>query len=202
MKQFRIDSLPRIFEQVAKQIVHYIQHEKLDSGAKLPTERNLSELLQVSRPSVREGIRVLELLKYLDSRQGEGTFVSDPPPFLLPPLVLHQELPSAEIGHYYGIALLCAEKMINEAIHQNHPISSIPPDRSFWDAFNGFIQEIGSRLANPYYLSLFSEVFQLLDQHSFFQLKSEPFSFEQLHQAFQEHNHAKMKELLQQLSKL
>lgn len=62
-KSYQIDTLPRMFEQVAEQIVDYIHTEKLKAGTKLPTERKLSELLQVSRSSVREGIRVLEFSK-------------------------------------------------------------------------------------------------------------------------------------------
>ncbi|RAJ38695.1 DNA-binding FadR family transcriptional regulator [Kitasatospora sp. SolWspMP-SS2h] len=50
-------------------------------GARIPTEHELAERLQVGRNTVREAIRVLVHAGMLVSRQGEGTFVrstSDP----------------------------------------------------------------------------------------------------------------------------
>jgi GntR family transcriptional repressor for pyruvate dehydrogenase complex len=45
---------------------------------RLPTERVLSELLQVQRPTVRDRLTVLETLGFLQRRQGSGTFLSLP----------------------------------------------------------------------------------------------------------------------------
>jgi len=45
-------------------------------GQKLPPERSLSEMLGVSRPSLREAIRALAAMGILEIRQGSGTFVS------------------------------------------------------------------------------------------------------------------------------
>ena len=45
---------------------------------RLPTERELSELLDVQRPTVRERLTVLETLGFVNRRQGSGTFLSLP----------------------------------------------------------------------------------------------------------------------------
>lgn len=45
---------------------------------RLPTERELCELLQVQRPTVRERLTVLETLGFVQRRQGSGTFLSLP----------------------------------------------------------------------------------------------------------------------------
>lgn len=45
---------------------------------RLPTERELSELLEVQRPTVRDRLTVLETLGFLERRQGSGTFLSLP----------------------------------------------------------------------------------------------------------------------------
>jgi GntR family transcriptional regulator, transcriptional repressor for pyruvate dehydrogenase complex len=55
----------------------------LTAGQRLPSERDLAVQLGVSRPSLREAIRALIALNILESRHGEGTFVSTLEPELL-----------------------------------------------------------------------------------------------------------------------
>ncbi len=50
-----------------------------ESGrVRLPTERELSEMLEVQRPTVRERLTVLETLGFVTRRQGSGTYLSLP----------------------------------------------------------------------------------------------------------------------------
>jgi GntR family transcriptional repressor for pyruvate dehydrogenase complex len=67
----------RIYEEVAAQIQRLIVDGRLRPGDHLPPERELAERFGVSRTSVRDAIRVLELMGLLDPRQGEGTVVRD-----------------------------------------------------------------------------------------------------------------------------
>ena len=46
------------------------------SGDRLPPERILAELLQVSRGSVREALRVLEYVGQIEARPGAGRFIA------------------------------------------------------------------------------------------------------------------------------
>ena len=48
----------------------------LRPGDKLPTERELAAQLDISRNSVREGLRVLENLGVLSSTQGSGNYIA------------------------------------------------------------------------------------------------------------------------------
>ncbi|AZU65081.1 FadR/GntR family transcriptional regulator [Neobacillus mesonae] len=54
-----------------------ISADGLKPGDKIPSERELSERLDVGRSSVREALRALELLGLIETRQGEGTFLRD-----------------------------------------------------------------------------------------------------------------------------
>ncbi|MEH7254517.1 GntR family transcriptional regulator, partial [Neobacillus niacini] len=54
-----------------------IATDNLISGDKIPSERELSERLNVGRSSVREALRALELLGLIETRRGEGTFIRD-----------------------------------------------------------------------------------------------------------------------------
>jgi GntR family transcriptional regulator, transcriptional repressor for pyruvate dehydrogenase complex len=56
---------------------------ELRAGQRLPAERDLAARLGLSRPSLREAIRALIALNILESRHGEGTFVSSLDPELL-----------------------------------------------------------------------------------------------------------------------
>jgi GntR family transcriptional regulator, transcriptional repressor for pyruvate dehydrogenase complex len=56
---------------------------EIQPGQRLPAERELAAHLGVSRPSLREAIRALIALNILESRHGEGTFVSSLEPELL-----------------------------------------------------------------------------------------------------------------------
>jgi GntR family transcriptional regulator, transcriptional repressor for pyruvate dehydrogenase complex len=66
----------RLSEQVAEQLENFIVHS-LKAGDKLPAERQLAESFGVSRSSIREAIRTLELIGLVASRQGMGTVVCD-----------------------------------------------------------------------------------------------------------------------------
>ncbi len=65
----------RAYQDVVKQIVNLIQKGKLKKEDQLPSERELTETLKVSRTTVREAMRCLESMRLVDSRQGNGTFV-------------------------------------------------------------------------------------------------------------------------------
>jgi GntR family transcriptional regulator, transcriptional repressor for pyruvate dehydrogenase complex len=62
-------------ESIMRQLVEYIRGE-LEPGERLPSERALLEHLGVGRTSVRESIRALEVLGFVETRPGEGTFVT------------------------------------------------------------------------------------------------------------------------------
>src|SRR5690625_2234370 len=65
----------RVPEEVARQIQHLIASQRLRTGDKLATERELAETLDVSRGAVREGIKLLAALDIVEVRQGSGTYV-------------------------------------------------------------------------------------------------------------------------------
>jgi GntR family transcriptional regulator, transcriptional repressor for pyruvate dehydrogenase complex len=73
---FEIVRRNRVYEEVAKQIERLIL-KKLKPGDKLPSERELSETLRVSRGSIRDAIRGLELMGMVEPRQGAGTIVKE-----------------------------------------------------------------------------------------------------------------------------
>ena len=67
----------KVYEEVARQIRNHI-FENLKSGDVLPPERELAQKFGVSRSSVRDAIRSLELIGLLEPQQGRGTVVCEP----------------------------------------------------------------------------------------------------------------------------
>lgn len=67
----------KIYIEIVKHLREMITANSLKSGDKIPSERELSERLNVGRSSVREALRALELLGLIETRRGEGTFVRD-----------------------------------------------------------------------------------------------------------------------------
>lgn len=64
-------------QKAVEEIIELIKEKNYAPGDKLPTEKELSELLGVSRNMVREALRVLVSRNLVTIRQGAGTFLSD-----------------------------------------------------------------------------------------------------------------------------
>ena len=77
-------------EVVVDGIKTMITSGRLSAGSRLPVEKDLAEELGVSRGSLREGVRALVLMGVLETRQGDGTYVTalDPATLLTPLAVL------------------------------------------------------------------------------------------------------------------
>lgn len=65
----------KLYQLVIEQIQDMILDGRLKKGDKLPSERDLSEQLGISRTSIREALRALEIIGLIESRQGEGNFI-------------------------------------------------------------------------------------------------------------------------------
>ena len=74
VKQIRRSSIP---EKIISEIKSLIDSGHLKPGNKLPPERELAEMLGVSRPSVREALGALNLLGVVENRTGSGTYLAD-----------------------------------------------------------------------------------------------------------------------------
>jgi DNA-binding FadR family transcriptional regulator len=69
---FGVLNRPRAFEEIIDQIEQAIIAGRLNPGDRLPAERELSEIFGVSRSSVREALRVLEMFGALVTTPGRG----------------------------------------------------------------------------------------------------------------------------------
>lgn len=68
----------KVWEKVSDQIKYLIITGDWQPGRRLPAEIELANQFGVSRPTLREALRQLNLLGLVDIRHGEGNFVSYP----------------------------------------------------------------------------------------------------------------------------
>ena len=79
LKLFKPVKKIRVYEEIVGKVKDMIEKGRLKSGDQLPGERELAEVFNVSRSSVREALRALESQGFLESRQGEGTYIASKP---------------------------------------------------------------------------------------------------------------------------
>ncbi len=68
-------SAQRLYRLIAERIAEKIRSGEFLVGTRLPAERDLADILQVSRSSVREALIALELSGYVEVRVGSGVYV-------------------------------------------------------------------------------------------------------------------------------
>ncbi|MFF4794803.1 FadR/GntR family transcriptional regulator, partial [Streptomyces sp. NPDC001276] len=72
-----------VTDEAIEKIKAMIVEGELRPGQRLPKEAELAERLGLSRNSLREAVKALSLIRVLDVRQGDGTYVTSLEPDLL-----------------------------------------------------------------------------------------------------------------------
>jgi len=70
----------RLYRQISDQLRKLILDGEFPVGSRLPSERDLSVQLGVSRPSLREALIALEVEGYIEVHMGSGIYVCPPSP--------------------------------------------------------------------------------------------------------------------------
>ena len=74
-KLIPIEKNVKISQKIVEQVKRIIFEGGLQPGDRLPTEKELAEQLQVSRPTLREALTVLEAIGLIEVRPREGSIV-------------------------------------------------------------------------------------------------------------------------------
>lgn len=73
------DTTRTLPQKAADEIIRYILTHNLDSGSRLPNETELCKMLNVSRSTLREAIKLLSARNIIEIRQGSGMYITDTP---------------------------------------------------------------------------------------------------------------------------
>ncbi len=129
----------RLYENIVRQIQDLLAAKDLQPGDRLPGERELADMLSVSRASVREALRVLDYIGVVEVRAGEGTFVATNPPTPLDPSVY-----SLLSERRFLLDLLEARRIVEESIVQ---LAAKRATREDLEALEGFLVQRERELA-------------------------------------------------------
>jgi len=105
-----------VAELVARRILDLVTSSQLKPGDQLPTERELAQSLNVSRPSVREAIRGLAILGVVKTRQGGGAYISElDADALLGPIQFYLALEDMNVRELYEARMLVESDVARRA---------------------------------------------------------------------------------------
>ena len=166
----------RIYEHIVEQIRALIREGRWAPGDQIPPERELAERFRVSRTSVREALRALEMQGVIDSRQGGGTFVrTADTEALVPPLaaaILRGRRELAEVLEVReliepGIARQAAQRATEEHIVELERLlqrqhDCIAHGRSFVEEDTAFHYTLARAADNHILLRLHNVILDLL----------------------------------------
>lgn len=164
-----------ISEDITARLLTMIKEGELKPGAKLPPERELAEMMQVSRPSLREALRALSIMNIIEIRQGDGTYVTSLEPELL---VEHLdfvfslsdttiiELFKARRIVEVGLAAMAAEQITDEEIAKledclTHSIENVDNHAAFLQADVELHETIVDAARNPFLKRFMASIYHL-----------------------------------------
>lgn len=170
----------RLSDQVAAQLQSLVVDQALKPGEKLPSERELCELLGVSRTVIREAVRALVVKGLLEVRPGGGMVVSSPDTALISELMsvrLRTDSGSVAFSHVHEIrrlleveiAGLAAERRTDADLRsmqeQLQAMTTYATNPQRWaDADVAFHAAIAVATQNPLYPILLSSIVDLLTE--------------------------------------
>lgn len=77
--QIRFDSAIPIYQQIIDEVKRALGRGEMHPGEKLPSQRDLALSLHVNPNTVQRAYREMELLGLIETKRGQGTFLSEDP---------------------------------------------------------------------------------------------------------------------------
>lgn len=133
---------PKRYLDIVRDIRDMIKQEQIKPGDRIPSERELAETMKVGRSTLREALRSLELLGLIETRRGEGTFLSDYRNHRLVEVLSTFILQDSQSHEDVWETRLMHEISAIQAICQNDAASGL----LVWDSFRKRLEEEGGFL--------------------------------------------------------
>lgn len=109
----------KVYQQVVDQIQNMIFDGTLKAGDRLPAEREMVKLFQVSRTSVREAVRALDILGLVECRHGGGNFIrKDFDTGFFEPLSLMFKLHNGNALELFKVRKMLEIEAVSQAVEQ------------------------------------------------------------------------------------
>ncbi|CAM3139392.1 HTH-type transcriptional regulator LutR [Arthrobacter ulcerisalmonis] len=126
---------------LTQKLLAFLAHSDILPGQRLPGERQLAEQLGVGRNVLREALKLLNILGFLEIRQGDGTFLTNKTSNLLPKIV--------EWGLFLGDhsieALIEARSVLETTLVEMAAGTATPEDLIRIEQHYAFMQDAAAR---------------------------------------------------------
>ncbi|CAI9388229.1 TPA: FadR family transcriptional regulator [Citrobacter amalonaticus] len=109
-----------VFQTIIQHITNLLDSKQIKPGERLPSERELAEMLNVSRTSVRQALKVLESSGRIETRVGSGTFLTEPPAVSLSDTHSLSRLIEGGVTKEFLRNLIVARTSIERAIFEDY----------------------------------------------------------------------------------
>lgn len=112
-----------ITELVVQRIKELLQQGELKAGSRLPPERELADMLGISRPSLRTALKALSVMGIIRAKPGAGTFIAESlPEIFAEPMEFMTLIQNTQMGELFearriietGLVELAAERATSE----------------------------------------------------------------------------------------
>jgi len=171
----------RVAEEIARQIQDLIVSRDLPEGLRLPSERDLAEMLFTSRPTVSQAIRILVVRGLVESRRGSGAYVMRRPEAnLASSMNLMLDLNEESVEHLADLHLWLEDSGVHQAITRSTPedvaageaalgrlCDSAGSTASWMSADTQFHATLVRASHNPYLASIFEGVHTTLINYEY-----------------------------------
>ncbi len=103
----------RTFETVIERIIEAIDAQGLGEGDRLPNEREMTRLLEVSRPTLRQALRILEISGVISIKAGQsgGVFVASA---MIPVDILGRNI---ELEVHHAAELIATRRLLEPLVY-------------------------------------------------------------------------------------
>ena len=109
-----------VFQTIIQHITNLLDSKQIKPGERMPSERELAEMLNVSRTSVRQALKVLESSGRIETRVGSGTFLTEPPAVSLSDTHSLSKLIEGGVTKEFLRNLIVARTSIERAIFEDY----------------------------------------------------------------------------------
>ena len=109
-----------VFQTIIQHITNFLDSKQIKPGERLPSERELASMLNVSRTSVRQALKVLESSGRIETRVGSGTFLTEPPAVSLSDTHSLSRLIEGGVTKEFLRNLIVARTSIERAIFEDY----------------------------------------------------------------------------------
>lgn len=181
---------------ISEELRDYIINNKLTTGDRLPSERELAAQMEVSRVIIREALRTLEATGLITIRQGEGAFVnSDNPQLLFQHLFYFWKINGKKANELLELRMLLEKAAIEQLCQHPFPEKWMELESSISKMKEANDPEIIKQLDASFHTglmeatqnSLFIQLADTIVQY-FSELPAVSFTEEEKHITIQEHS--------------